>query len=148
MPLSFPKIDGIIKPNTIERIMDGTTAETAAEVLKGKVAEVLKSLNELIPILEKNGYTLYGVETEIGIPPRIRVVFDRCGEATKNLESIMQQVGGSGIKAIILKSLLTINKMQDTLEKSNFTICGADVGISFPPTVTARIKPVSDEKME
>jgi hypothetical protein len=36
--------------------------------------------------------------------------------------------------------------MQDTLEKSNFTISGADIGISFPPTVTTRIKPILDEK--
>jgi hypothetical protein len=34
--------------------------------------------------------------------------------------------------------------MQDTLEKSNFTICGVDIGVSFPPTITARIRPISD----
>jgi hypothetical protein len=135
MPLSFPKID---------RMMGGTIQETAAEVLKGKVAEVLKSLNELIPILKKNGYMLDVVVTEIGIPPKIRVVLGRSREATKNLESVMQQVGGDGIKAIIIKSLIIINKMQDTLEKSNFTICGVDIGVSFPPTITARIRPISD----
>lgn len=154
MPFSFPNIDGIIKPK-IDRIVDGTIQEKAAEALKERVAEVLESLNELIPILMKNGYVLDGVETEIGIPPKIRVVLERSREATKslksatqqkNLESVTQQVGGNGIKEIIIKSLLIINKMQDTLEKSNFTISGADIGISFPPTVTTRIKPISDEK--
>ena len=154
MPFSLPNIDGIIKPK-IDRIVDGTIQEKAAEALKEKVSEVLESLNELIPILMKNGYVLDGVETEIGIPPRIRVVLERSREATKslksitqqkNLESITQQVEGNGIKEIIIKSLLTINKMQDTLEKSNFTISGADIGISFPPTVTTRIRPMSHEE--
>jgi hypothetical protein len=88
MPFSFPNIDGIIKPK-IDRIVDGTIQEKAAEALKEKVAEVLESLNELIPILMKNGYVLDGVETEIGIPPRIRVVLERRREATKSLKSVM-----------------------------------------------------------
>ncbi len=121
------------------------TEEVGGESIREKTVEVLKALNELIPILKKNGYILDEVKIEFGISPKIKIVLDRSGEATEILESVMQQVEGDKIKVAILKSLLTINKMQDTFKKSNFTISGMDFGLSIPPAVTARIKPITGE---
>lgn len=116
------------------------------EQVKQKTTEVLKAINELVPVLRKNGYAIRSVKVEIGIPPKIMLSLDRINASTELLEDILKEVDGDKIKTGIVKSLITINKMQDTFRKSRFEIGGLDIKLTFPPSVGIKLVPFSADQ--
>lgn len=113
----------------------------SGEFIQDHVSESIQSISEIIPLLKKNGYSLEGIELELGIPTGITVGLKRNGEAVEQLKEIEALVEGQKVKSWIVGSLIKINSMQDMFHKVNVEIDEVKIGLKLPPSINVKLKP-------
>jgi hypothetical protein len=118
---------------------------TSGEFVQEHVQEAMESIESLVPILKKNGYTLEYTELEMGFPTGISLCFVRNENPLGDLSQLAKEYEGKKVKSWIISSLMKVQSSQEKLKKSKMEIWEIEIGLKIPPSLIVRLKPIQDK---
>lgn len=104
-----------------------------------KFLDYVNSINDVLPIIAKTGYTLKGMSIDVSIPPGVILEFQKTKDVSKkDIEKILQENKGRPILKLIVDSLVTANEFHKKIKLGSLPFTGILVEVSLPPKVTLK----------
>lgn len=126
-----------------EKIKEQAGKIASGEFFQEHVDEAMQSIQELVPILKKNGYNLEYMELEMGFPTGISLCLVRNDVDLGDLAALAKEYEGKKVKSWIISSLMKVNSAQEKFKKSKMEISEVEIGLKLPPSLILRLKPIS-----
>lgn len=104
-----------------------------------RVNESIEELNGALPAVREAGYTLAGMEIQIGVPPKIVAKFNTATEISdEKAEALLAEHADHKLTALLLKALLQATRLQSKVKIAGLKPMGVDVEIGLAPHVTVK----------
>jgi hypothetical protein len=101
-----------------------------------KLNETIKQVMDILPEIEKAGYTLSETEIELGIPPTVKIHF-QIGNQTEDLEKVIPNLPEDNkLGNLILKGLLLATKVQNMVNIKGEKLQEVEIELGATPKVT------------
>jgi hypothetical protein len=122
----------------------GQIAEQAAvmsEMGLAKLNETLADFNAALPVLREAGYTLDGVDIDLGVSPKIVADFSGGGVSDEKVEALMAENTERNLTVLLMKSIHQAAKLQSRLSVKGMRPRGLSVEIGLVPKVVVKFAP-------
>src|SRR5262245_33996732 len=120
-------------------------AEQAAgmnEMGLDKLNETLADFNAALPALREAGYTLNGVNIDLGVPPKIVANFSGGGSAPdEEIERLLAENAERNLTVLLVKSIHRATKLQSSINIKGLRPSGLSVEIGLVPKVVVKFAP-------
>ena len=130
---------------TMTTDVKGHIAEQAAgisEIGLAKMNETLADFNAALPALREAGYTLDGVNIDLGVPPRIVANFSSSGAASdETIERLLAENAERNLTAMLVKSINQAAKLQSKINIKGLKPRGLSVEIGLVPRIVVKFSP-------
>ncbi len=126
----------------LEKIKEQILKIATGDFFQEHIQESISSIQELTPILVKNGYELEALNLELGFPTGITIELKRNAEQLGDLEALEKESEGQKIKSLIIKSIRKINSGKEKFKKSGLEISEIHIGIKVPPVLNVKLRPI------
>lgn len=104
-----------------------------------KFLDYVNSINDVLPIIAKTGYTLKGMTIDVSIPPGVSLDFQKTKDVSrKDIEKILEENKGRPVLKLIVDSLVTANEFHKRIKLGSLPFTGILVDVSLPPKVTMK----------
>jgi hypothetical protein len=104
-----------------------------------KLNETLADFNAALPVLREAGYTLDGVNIDLGVPPKIVADFSGGGSMPdEKVEALLAENGDRSLTVLLLKSVQQATKLQSKLNIKGMKPCGLSVEIGLVPKIVVK----------
>ena len=99
------------------------------------ILDVVSSLNDSLPHLEKAGYTMDELEIEIGVPPKLIPHFTVDGALLENAEQALTDLEGNIIGSALFKALLKAAALQQKIVINGMRFSRVEIELGIVPAV-------------
>lgn len=97
----------------------------------------MSDLDEALPLIEKAGYSISGLEIELTLPPAVTTSFELVKVVEKEKqEKILESLEGNRIGELVLSSLMKTFALNKEISVKDMKLKAIDITISIPPYVT------------
>ncbi len=104
-----------------------------------KVLDYVNSINDVLPIIAKTGYTLKAMSIDVTIPPGVNLDFQKTAEVSRaTIEKILEDNKDRPVLKLIVDSLVSANELHNKIKLGNMKFVGILVELSIPPKVTMK----------
>ena len=113
------------------------------DTMEEKLGNTLADLNEIKPILQKNGLKVADVVVEISIPPSVNIILDCDGINVEGLEAAVQEFGElTKIQATVINTIKKVVGFKNILSQRGHKIAKIEIGVSIPPSIVVHLPPL------
>ena len=115
---------------------------SVSEMGLAKLNETLIDFNEALPALREAGYTLNGVNIEIGVPPKIVANFSGGGGAPdEKIEALLAKNVDRKLTVMLIRSVQQATKLQSNINIIGLKPLGLAIEIGLVPKVVVKFAP-------
>jgi hypothetical protein len=104
-----------------------------------RVSESVEEFNGALPAVREAGYTLDGVDIQIGVPPRIVAKFATATEISdEKAEALLAEHADRKFTVLLLKALFQATRLQSRVKIAGLKPMGVAIEIGLAPHVTVK----------
>lgn len=104
-----------------------------------RLNETLADFDAALPALREAGYTLDGVNIDLGVPPKIVANFSGGGSLPdEKLEALLSENGERSLTVLLVKSVQQATKLQSKLNIKGMKPRGLSVEIGLVPRIVVK----------
>ena len=103
----------------------------------GKLKEVVSDLNQSSDIFRRGGFKLSEIETTLGLPPEIVVVFDALEKVSdEEKENLLKELEGKKIISLVLSSLFKARDFFEIIKIGEFKLNQVKISLGLTPGIS------------
>jgi len=107
----------------------------------GKLSETLDDFNAALPVLREAGYTLSGVDIEVGIPPKVVARFVTSAEiSAETVERLLVEHADRKLTLVLVKALYQAWQLHTKVKIVGLQPKGLSVEIGLIPNVSVHFE--------
>ena len=104
-----------------------------------KLNELLADFNAALPVIRQGGYTLAGVDIDVGLPPKVTAAFSVSDDVSdERVEQLVTEHAERKLTVMLLKSLHRARTLQMKIQIGGLKPKGLAVQVGIIPTVTVK----------
>lgn len=98
---------------------------------------ITDDLDAAMPLIEKAGYSITGLEAELSLPPEVTTSFELVKVVDKKIqEQILDSLKNNKIGELVLRSLMQAFTLNENVSVKDMNLKSIEITISLPPYVT------------
>ena len=116
-----------------------TLQEGAGNAFNKLVANSLKEIEALKPVLKKSGFIIGDIIIEMALSPKVNLIVEQVGKGDVSIEDALKEDGLSKTQVLILNSIAKIHGLNSIVEEYQHTIGQIEIELGLPPTVKVHL---------
>jgi len=103
------------------------------------ITGMVNDINEALPVLAEEGYTMNEFEVGLGLVPKMIPHFSITEELTEEKQAeMLSKLEGNKIASLLINSLAQASKLQNTIKIGKLKFAEVEIEASVPPSVTLK----------